>query len=42
MRKFKSKTIKRDKNDDRFPGLIDTKTAKLIPGPGNYEPRNTM
>jgi hypothetical protein len=41
-RVFKAKSIKPDKLNDRFPGLIDVKTIKSIPGPGTYEPRNTM
>lgn len=34
--------MKPDKEDNRFPGLLDAKVSKLIPGPGAYEPRNTM
>lgn len=41
-RKFKAKTIKQSKEENRFPGLLDVKVAKVIPGPGTYEPRNTM
>jgi hypothetical protein len=42
VRKFKAKTIKPSKEDKRFPGLVDEKASKVIPGPGTYEPRNTM